>query len=60
MKEKLFSLLGIIGAILSGLWFMTIIFIDLPGWIGLVPIGIMIVSVVYSDRNKKKEKERLN
>jgi hypothetical protein len=48
--DKVMEWIGIIGAILSGLWFTAIIFIDLPGWIGLIPIGMMIVSVIYSDK----------
>lgn len=53
--KKLMSIIGIIGMILSGIWFITIIFIDLPGWIGMVPIGLMFMSVLYSDRVKERK-----
>lgn len=58
--DKVMELIGTIGVILIGVWFIAIIFVDLPGWIAIVPLDMMLLYVVYSDRNKKKEEERLN
>lgn len=58
--DKVMELIGTIGVILIGVWFIAIIFVDLPGWIAIVPLDMMLLHVVYSDRNKKKEKERLD
>lgn len=58
--DKVMELIGTIGVILIGVWFIAIIFVDLPGWIAIVALNMMLLYVVYSDRNKKKEEERLN
>lgn len=60
--DKVMEIMGTIGVILIGVWFIAIIFVDLPGWIALVPLDMMLLYVIYSDRNrsKKKEGERLD
>lgn len=53
--RKIINAIGIIGMFAFLVWFMTLIFIDLPDWTGIIPLGMMMVSIGYSDCKEKIE-----